>query len=303
MDFGKLKDISDVDFTLPPDNPLTAQTLAVVSPKVSRPDLYFGTPIWANKSWAGKIYPSNAKDADFLYHYTRQFNTIELNVTHYQIPTKETIVRWKESATEGFKFCPKFPQIISHDRQLMECELLTEQFCQAVLVLEEHLGMTFLQLSPMFDPRRLKSLENYLKSLPPNFPVSVEFRNSDWFKDAKIWADSCAMLTEMKVGTVISDVAGRRDVLHATLTTPNLMLRFVGNELHPTDYTRINAWCERIKTWLNLGLKSAFIFVHCGDNEFAPELTKYWINKFNTNIGLNLQEPRIIPQVVQGSLF
>ena len=74
MDFGKLKDISDVDFTLPPDNPLTAQTLAVVSPKVSRPDLYFGTPIWANKSWAGKIYPSNAKDADFLYHYTRTSN-------------------------------------------------------------------------------------------------------------------------------------------------------------------------------------------------------------------------------------
>lgn len=308
MDFGKLKDISNVDFTLPPDNPLTARTLAAVSPKTSQPDVYFGPPIWANKNWVGKIYPSNAKDSerrpkDFLHHYTRQFNTIELNVTHYQIPTEETIVRWKEAAADGFKFCPKFPQAISHDRQLIGCEFLTEQFCTAVLGLEEHLGMTFLQLSPMFDPRRLKSLENYLKSLPPNFPVSVEFRHSDWFKDARIWANTCAMLTEMKVGTVISDVSGRRDVLHATLTTPNLTLRFVGNELHPTDYTRINAWCERIKTWLDAGLKSAYIFVHCGDNEFAPELTKYWINKINAKTGLNLKEPKIIPQVVQGSLF
>ena len=86
MDFGKLKDISDVDFKLPPDNPLTTQTLATVSPKVSLPNLYFGPPIWVNKSWAGKLYPSNAKEADFLYHYTRQFNTIEmLRITKFRL--------------------------------------------------------------------------------------------------------------------------------------------------------------------------------------------------------------------------
>jgi len=35
-------------------------------------------------------------------------------------------------------------------------------------------------------------------------------------------------------------VAGRRDVCHATLTAPELMLRFVGNGLHPTDLTRVD---------------------------------------------------------------
>ena len=57
MDFRKLKDILGVDFTLPPDNPLTAQTLAAVSPKPTQPDVYLGPPIWTNKSWVGKIYP------------------------------------------------------------------------------------------------------------------------------------------------------------------------------------------------------------------------------------------------------
>ncbi|AFK03235.1 protein of unknown function DUF72 [Emticicia oligotrophica DSM 17448] len=302
MDFGKLQDISKVDFTLPADNPFTAQTLAV-APKVSKPELYFGPPIWANKDWIGKIYPSNAKDKDFLYYYTRQFNTIELNVTHYQIPTSKTVERWKESAADGFKFCPKFPQAISHDRQLIGCEFLTEQFCEAILGLGDHLGMTFLQLAPTFDPRRLKSLEAFLKQLPKGFPVSVEFRHQDWFSDKNIWAKTCEMLAELNVGTVISDVSGRRDVLHTTLTIPKLTLRFVGNELHPTDYTRVDDWCERLKKWLDAGLNSAFIFVHCGENEFAPELTKYWINTINAKYRLAIKEPKIMPQAVQGSLF
>ena len=302
MDFGKLQDISNIDFSLPPDNSLTAHILEL-SPKNQKSNIYIGPPVWANKDWIGKIYPHNAKDKELLYHYTRQFNTIELNVTHYQIPTVETIQRWKAAAADGFKFCPKFPQIISHDRQLVGTEALTAEFCSAVLGLGEHLGMTFLQLSPTFNPRQIKFLENYLKALPPNFPVSVEFRNQDWFRDEKIWTDTCQMLGEMKIGTVITDVAGRRDVLHNTLTTPNLTLRFVGNELHPTDYTRINEWCNRLAIWLKTGLKTAYIFVQCGENKFAPELTNYWIQQLNVLGKLTINEPKIVPQVVQGSLF
>ncbi|WP_373330873.1 DUF72 domain-containing protein [Salmonirosea aquatica] len=76
----------------------------------------------------GKIYPSNAKDKDFLYHYTRQFNTIELNMTHYQIPSDDTIDRWRDTAPEGFKYCPKWPQIISHDAQLLNVMLPADEF-------------------------------------------------------------------------------------------------------------------------------------------------------------------------------
>jgi uncharacterized protein YecE (DUF72 family) len=150
-----------------------------------------------------------------------------LNVTHYQIPTFETIQRWKDAAADGFKFCPKFPHIISHDRQLVGCEALTAEFCNAVLGLEEHLGMTFLQLPPTFNPKQIKFLEIYLKSLPPNFPISVEFRHADWFNNANVWKDTCEMLTEMKVGTVITDVSGRRDVLHCTLTTQDFRVSLI----------------------------------------------------------------------------
>ncbi|MBA4851845.1 DUF72 domain-containing protein [Emticicia sp. BO119] len=302
MDFGKLPDVSGVDFTLPPENPITDKIL--LSKSINKPlEVYIGPPIWAMKDWVGKIYPSNAKEKDYLHFYTRQFNTIELNVTHYQIPTPAMIVRWKEEAVKGFKFCPKFPQAISHDRQLIGAEALTEEFCNAVLQLGDNLGRTFLQLSPMFEPKQLKNLERYLKSLPEAFPVSVEFRHEQWFANKAIWKETCTMLEELGVGTVMSDVAGRRDVLHMTLTTNDLMLRFVGNELHPTDYKRTDEWCHRITDWIQKGLRNIFIFIHCGENKYAPELTQYWIKKLNNDNNLRIAEPKITPQVVQGSLF
>lgn len=302
MDFGKLPDVSGVDFTLPPDNPLTEKILSSKNSDIPV-EAYLGPPIWALKNWIGKIYPNNAKEKDFLRYYTRQFNTIELNVTHYQIPTPAMISRWKEEAIKGFKFCPKFSQAISHDRQLIGAEALTEEFCNGVLQLGDNLGRTFLQLSPTFEPKQLKNLENYLRSLPAGFPVSVEFRHERWFSDKRIWQDTCTMLESLGVGTVMSDVSGRRDVLHMTLTTNDLMLRFVGNELHPTDYTRIDEWCRRITEWIKKGLKNIYIFVHCGDNTFAPELTHYWIKNLNKLNNLRIREPKITPQVVQGSLF
>ncbi|MFN4144372.1 MAG: DUF72 domain-containing protein [Runella sp.] len=309
MDFGKLDDISGVDFTLPADHPFTLQALQKHHttiphhPIITSPQVFIGPPIWNNKSWLGKIYPSTAKEKDFLYHYSRQFNTIELNVTHYQIPSKATVSRWRESTTEGFRFCPKWPQEISHDRQLKGCEALSESFVSAVLGLKEKLGTTFLQLGPMFAPKELKVLEHFLQYLPNGFPIAVEFRHADWFKDKILWADTLQMLQNCTAGTVISDVAGRRDVLHNSLTNSTLTLRFVGNELHPTDYTRVEEWVARLQQWWAQGLQTAYIFVHCGDNEFAPELTQYWIDQLNQKCNLQLTPPLIRPKVVQGSLF
>ncbi len=304
MDFGKLEDISNVDFNLPPDHPLTGQVLSAFSTSSSQsPQCFIGPPIWANKEWVGKIYPTTAKEKDFLYHYTRQFNSIELNVTHYQIPSEATIQRWKEAAAPGFRFCPKWPQSISHEYQLKGCDHLSQELTKAVLGLGEHLGTTFLQLGPSFEPLQFRTLSSFLKQLPPDFPIAVEFRHPDWFSDKVIWQKTIEMLHELGVGTVMSDVAGRRDVLHMSLTSPTFTLRFVGHELHPSDFTRVDAWVQRLKTWFDRGLKTAYIFVHCGENINAPELTAYWIKQLNLHCGISLQLPRIQPKVIQGSLF
>jgi uncharacterized protein YecE (DUF72 family) len=305
MDFGKLENIENVenvDFTLPFTHQFTTEVLKSAEP-TSNKEVYIGPPIWANKDWVGKIYPSNAKDKEFLYHYTRQFNTIELNVTHYQIPSEATIERWRDTAPEGFRYCPKWPQAISHDAQLVNVILPSTQFVNAVLGLGDTLGTTFLQLGPSFDTSKVAALENFLKALPEGFPIAVEFRHPSWFTDETTWQRTIELFRERGIGTVMSDVAGRRDVLHMCLTTPTVVLRFVGNELHPTDYTRADAWVDRLADWFGQGLQKAYIFIHCGENLLAPELTNYWIEQLNSKIELSIEPPIIRPQVVQGSLF
>ena len=303
MDFGKIADVSGVDFTLPPDHPFTTGVLANAAREATaHKQIYVGPPVWSNKEWVGKIYPMAAREKDFLYHYARQFNTIELNVTHYQIPDAATVARWRGAVTPEFRFCPKWPQEISHDRQLAGSEALIEVFVNNILELGPNLGTTFLQLPPYFGPWKTDVLEKFLRQLPPKFPIAVEFRNEKWFQEPT-WSQTLQLLHNLGAGTVVSDVAGRRDVLHFGLTTPTLTLRFVGNELHPTDYTRADAWVQRLKVAFEKGLQTAYIFVHCGSNNLAPELAKYWIEQLKLHGNLNLETPRIQPKVVQGSLF
>ncbi|GAB2569961.1 DUF72 domain-containing protein [Spirosoma areae] len=303
MEFGKLQNPDAVNFNLPPGSAFNARIWAAVEP-AHRSTVFIGGPIWANKDYVGKVYPSTAKERDFLHYYTRQFNTIELNLTHYQIPTSGMIAKWKAEASTGFTYCPKFPQIISHERQLVASEGLTEEFVNAVLSLEEFLGMTFLQLPPTFGPNKWPVLETYLKSLPDELDVAVEFRHPDWFSKAIIWQQTLERLYLLRRHVVITDVAGRRDVLHMGLSSPVLTLRFIANEGHPTDYSRTDAWVQRLKTWFEKGLQTAYLFIHGGgDNDTAPELILYWVRELNKHCGLNLREPVLQPKVVQGSLF
>lgn len=301
MDFGKMSDISGVDFTLPADNPMTERIIAA-SDQTTPPQIYIGLPLWADKSWKGKLYPQSAEDKKFLYHYARQFNSIELNQSLYRMPDVPTFNKWKADCPAGFKFFPKFHQSISHERKLIGAEVQTAEFCNAVFSLGDKLGRVFLQMPETYLPNQFKNLEKFLQSLSPALPVSVELRNEKWFEPG-VWQDTCGMLQSHGVGTVISDVAGRRDVLHMALTTNHLLLRFTGNDLHPTDYFRADDWCVRIVDWIKKGLKNIYIFIHCHNNTFAPELALYWIKKLNDLGGLRIQEPTLAPQVVQGSLF
>jgi hypothetical protein len=87
------------------------------------------------------------------------------------------------------------------------------------------------------------------------------------------------------------------------LTTPVLVLRFIGNQWHPTDYTRVDAWIARIADWFREGLHAAYIFVHQHDMDLVPDFTAYWANGLNKAVGTHVIVPERIPSPVQGTLF
>lgn len=302
MDFGKIDApaFDQINFTLPEDHPFNRKVLS--GKRVPSPGVYVGCPIWANREWIGKIYPSGTREKDYLRLYARQFNTIELNTTHYRIPDSEKIERWKQASSPGFTFCPKIPQLISHERQLQSVEALTEEFCLSIAGLGEYLGISFLQLPPYFGPKNWPSLENFLGHFPSAIPLAVEFRHPDWF-EKNTWAQTLERLNHYRTSTVMTDVAGRRDVLHQSLSTRTAVIRYVGNMRQPQDYSRLDAWANRLKAWLDQGVESIFFFVHEHDNIISPEVARHLIRQLNRQAGLDLAEPAFVVQTIQGKLF
>jgi uncharacterized protein YecE (DUF72 family) len=304
--FGKLMDLSGVDFTLPPDSVRTARVLArAAQSAAANRQVYIGCTGWGNPAWQGTYYPAKSKPEDYLYHYSRLFNTIELNTTHYRIPDAATIARWQEQAATHFSFCPKVPQQISH-RSRLAAEEPTLRFAETVAGLGDKLGPCFIQLPDSHGPQGVHLIHQFLRLWPSTIDLHWELRHPDWFPaDTGAASEGFDALEAAGHGAVITDVAGRRDVLHMELTAPVLLLRFVGNGLHPTDYSRSAAWFERIADWWQRGLRAAYVFIHQPAIELVPPFAAYWARGLNQALGIHLHEPAPIPPPSgpQGSLF
>lgn len=296
MKFGKLADISQVDFSLPSDPAGNKKVLAGLPAPAELPTCYIGCTGWSMPEWIGKVYPKGTKSKDFLKYYSQQFNTIEFNTTHYRIPNFSTVEKWYGESAADFKFCPKVPQSISHSRDLGADSNSLELFTDVILGLKEKLGACFLQLPPYFGHDRLGLLENFLQRWPREIDLSVEVRHESWFESEKSSRDLLNLLFRYGTGTVITDVAGRRDVLHMALTTGFAMVRFVGNGLHPTDYERIDAWVDRINSWFEMGLHEIFFFTHEPDNILAPELALYLFEKIKNNSTIRVKGPALLDE-------
>jgi len=306
MEFGRVheEELNDVDFSLPKE-PLFNKTI-LPGKENKNAKVYVGCAKWGRQEWVGKIYPEKTKEKDFLQHYVEHYNSIELNATHYKIYGQKGIGKWKDKAAgRDFLFCPKLYKGITHFGKLTGKDFITTEFLRGILAFEKHLGPTFIQVSDAFSTKRKDELFTFLKSLPTDMQFFLEVRHPDWFGVSAIRDQLVETLHSLNIGTVITDTAGRRDCAHMHLTIPKTFIRYVGNSLHPTDYTRIDAWVERIKYWLERGLEDLYFFMHMHNEATSPELTVYLVDKMNKECGLNLIKPKFIDTKdgTQGNLF
>jgi uncharacterized protein YecE (DUF72 family) len=295
MKFGRLEasKLAQVAWELPEDPPVTQGLLGTLPPRTQPPAIYVGCSVWTDRSFVGTVYPKGTPAKDFLRVYCQQFNTVELNTTFYSIPSVEKVKKWKEAASPGFQFCPKISQSISHSNSLDKQRHLLDVFIGAVRHFEQALGMTFMQLPPYFKPSSMQVLQKLLADIPREFPMAVELRNAAWFSDAVAQQELFSFLQERGIVAVITDVAGRRDVLHQTLTTRCAFIRFTGNNLHATDYTRIDAWVERLHLWLEKGLSTVYFLLHEPEKALCADLAVYVIRQLNKLQALRLSPPNL----------
>jgi uncharacterized protein YecE (DUF72 family) len=295
MEFGRVpeEELNSIDFSLPKEPAFNKLILS--NKKNKNAKVYIGCAKWGRQEWVGKIYPDKTRERDFLKHYVQHYNCIELNATHYKIYGERGIAKWVEQAVDkDFLFCPKMYKGVTHFGRLTDKPFLVTEFLRGVLAFKEHLGPIFIQVSDAFSPKRKEELFAFLKSLPTDLQFFVEVRHTDWFTKANISEELFETLHALNMGAVITDTAGRRDCAHMHLTIPKTFIRYVGNSLHATDYTRIDAWIERMKYWLNKGIEELFFIMHMHDEATSPELTVYLVDKMNAACGLNLIKPKFV---------
>jgi phosphoglucosamine mutase len=101
-------------------------------------------------------------------------------------------------------------------------------------------------------------------------------------------------MEELGSGAVISDTAGRREAVHMRCTAPFLVLRFGGNDLHPSDSERIKTWVNRISDWHQGGLRELYFLIHQPDSVNTPETALLFGFALNARMGVVVKTPQLL---------
>ncbi len=174
----------------------------------SLPGILLGTSAFTADGWQPSFYPPGMKSRDFLSYYATQFATVEVDSTFYGCPSASTFNNWSARTPEDFIFSVKIPQVISHEKALVDCDSEFEEFVKTMDFLGPKLGPILFQF-PLFDrwkfPKQdsfLGVLAPFLKKLPTDHKFVIEIRNKTWL-DAR-FAD---VLREHNVGLALTDTS------------------------------------------------------------------------------------------------
>lgn len=285
MKFGSVSNPGEIDFTLPSDHPDTLKILNQGNKENF--EAFVGCAKW-NKADLKGFYPRGTKDE--LEYYSQQFNSIELNATHYRIFGADVVEGWRDKTPPEFKFFPKVVNSISHYKRLKGVEALIEEYTLPIRSFDDKLGMIFLQLRDDFKPKDMDRIQQFLEAWPKDLPLAIELRHTDWFNDEAVSNQIYQLFEEYNVANIITDTAGRRDLLHMRLTTPVVFVRYVGAN-HESDYPRLDEWIIRLKEWKSQGLEKLYFFVHQNIEKESPLLSAHFIKLLNKELGTSLKIP------------
>jgi uncharacterized protein YecE (DUF72 family) len=174
----------------------------------SVPGILLGTSSFTATGWEGSFYPKGMRSTDYLAYYAERFQTVEIDSTFYGCPSPRTVSNWAARTPDDFIFSVKVPQVITHDKALVDCDPEFEEFVKTMDILGPKLGPIVFQF-PVFDkwkfPKQdcfLTVLAPFLKKLPTNHKYAVEIRNKKWL-DAKF----VDLLREHNIALALTDTS------------------------------------------------------------------------------------------------
>jgi uncharacterized protein YecE (DUF72 family) len=174
------------------------------------PHLMLGTSAFTASGWSGSFYPAGMKPTDYLSYYASKFKTVEIDSTYYGAPARSTVENWYRKTPPDFIFAAKVPQVVTHEKLLVDCEGEFDEFVQQMKLLREKLGPLLFQF-PHFNKFEfngpgefLRRLRLFLKRTTEMFRLElvVEIRNPSW-----LTTDCLDALREYRVALALTDTS------------------------------------------------------------------------------------------------
>ncbi len=160
-------------------------------------NLHLGTSSWSTTDWYDVFYPSEIQPNEFIGYYAGHYNTVEIDATFYRQPSPAMVENWARRTPEGFIFAAKVPQVITHEKYLVDCQNEITNFLKVMARLGDKLGPLLFQF-PYVAKKKAgeeyqtgddfrQRLKKFLSTLPTSeFRFAVEVRNSHWVKPALV---------------------------------------------------------------------------------------------------------------------
>ena len=219
------------------------------------PRIFVGTSGYNYRHWwNGVFYPSTLPQKGWLEFYSQFFDTVELNVSFYRLPNRETFEGWYQRTPGHFLFSVKGSRFITHIKRLKDCQEPLGALFDHAQGLKEKLNVMLWQLPPKFklNLERLKGFCSLLRDISASNPVRqvFEFRDGSWF---------CPELYGLLEEHNFSLCLAHSSVLpYVERTTADFVyIRFHGGEsLYGSNYSEgeLRDWSKRIGGWLREGL-------------------------------------------------
>jgi len=227
-------------------------------------DIRIGTSGWHYKHWVGRYYPEDIRPGGMLAHYLRDFDTVELNNTFYQLPKEESFDSWRQSTPHDFVFAVKGSRFLTHMVKLKEPERGLVNFMPRAERLRWKLGPVLWQLPPRWNVN-LERLEEFLQKLPPEHRYAFELRNETWMNDATL-----ELLKKYNAAFCIYELAGYHSPIEVTADWTYIRLHGPTAFKYQGSYSdqQLEQWAERIENWKKK-MKAIYVYFDNDDSAYA----------------------------------
>lgn len=227
---------------------------------------FIGTSGFSYKHWGGGVfYPKGLSQREWFNFYASQFDTVEINSTFYRLPRVEVFQGWYKKAPKDFVFVLKGSRFISHVKKFKDPKDSWGVFYQRAKILKEKLGPILFQTPPSWQ-KDLGRLENFLKIVPKNLRLALEFRHPSWF-DEEVYASL------RKFSACLCFISSPDWPTAEVLTADFVYIRFHGEErLYSSSYSdnKLKSWAEKFNKWLRSG-KDIYTYFNNDALGYAPE--------------------------------